>query len=100
MHLFISALEDVSNTVISTNFLISDIPPQVYTNSFLATLNARKTITGRIDDVSHMLVSMPPTLITPLGSAGKVSKVSQNISIRIDTTKERDRLDVVCALLP
>jgi len=66
---------------------------RLYTNSFLATLNARKSITGRIDDVSHMLVSMPPTLLTPIGSSGKSS---QNISIRIDTTKERDRehLDV------
>ncbi|KAF9463770.1 hypothetical protein BDZ94DRAFT_588844 [Collybia nuda] len=58
-----------------------------YTNSFLATLNARKSLTGTVDDVSHMLVSLPPSVLTPAGSIGTKAG-GQNISIRIDTTKE------------
>lgn len=67
---------------------------RLYTNSLLATLNARKSLTGTIDDVSHMLVSLPPS-ITPSGSMGgiegqrgAVKSPTGNISIRIDTTKE------------
>ncbi|KAF8067014.1 hypothetical protein FPV67DRAFT_1224385 [Lyophyllum atratum] len=75
---------------------------RLYTNSLLATLNARKSLTGTIDDVSHMLVSLPPSVMTPSGSTGGIEGrqtigkgPSQNISIRIDTTKEsvhEDRL--------
>ncbi|KAG5719380.1 hypothetical protein E4T56_gene13513 [Termitomyces sp. T112] len=62
---------------------------RLYTNSFLATLNARKAITGQVDDISHMLVSIPPTLLnTHQGSAGKKSH-QQTISIRIETTQEQ-----------
>ncbi|KAH0579391.1 hypothetical protein H2248_003530 [Termitomyces sp. 'cryptogamus'] len=62
---------------------------RLYTNSFLATLNARKAITGQVDDISHMLVSIPPTLLnTQQGSAGKKSH-QQTISIRIETTQEQ-----------
>ncbi|RDB29940.1 hypothetical protein Hypma_013791 [Hypsizygus marmoreus] len=64
---------------------------RLYTNSFLATLNARKSITGRVDDVSHMLVSIPPTL---LNTHNLSKKSNQNISIRIDTTKEHDHEDI------
>ncbi|KAF5371353.1 hypothetical protein D9615_009701 [Tricholomella constricta] len=69
----------------------------VYTNSLLATLNARNSTAGTIDNTSHMLVSLPPSIITPSGSTGGIetghrvtqSKVpAPNISIRIDTTKE------------
>ncbi|KAG6853831.1 hypothetical protein C0991_000945 [Blastosporella zonata] len=55
----------------------------VYTNSFLATLNARKTLTGKVDDVSHMLVSLPPTLLNSQTGANKIGG-QQTISIRID----------------
>ncbi|KAF8067054.1 hypothetical protein FPV67DRAFT_1226533 [Lyophyllum atratum] len=65
---------------------------RLYTNSFLATLNARKTITGKENDVSHMLVSMPPTLVNSRHTAAKKSQ--QNISIRIDTTHERNEEEV------
>ncbi|RDB29953.1 hypothetical protein Hypma_013819 [Hypsizygus marmoreus] len=64
-----------------------------YTNSLLATLNARKSLTGTMQDVSHMLVSLPPS-ITPSGSMGAVNTLGErpkgqgNITIRIDTTKE------------
>ncbi|KAF8063374.1 hypothetical protein FPV67DRAFT_239993 [Lyophyllum atratum] len=68
---------------------------RLYTNSLLATLNARKSLTGTIDDVSHMLVSLPRSVVTPSGSTGGIEgglqntgKSNQNISIRIDTTKE------------
>ncbi|KAG5642131.1 hypothetical protein DXG03_003581 [Asterophora parasitica] len=61
---------------------------RLYTNSFLATLNARKTLTGKADDVSHMLVSIPPTLLNTQHTMSK--KSAQNISIRIDTTHDRN----------
>ncbi|KAG5642133.1 hypothetical protein DXG03_003583 [Asterophora parasitica] len=71
-------------------------PNTVYTNSLLATLNARRSITG--DDTSHMLVSLPQGIVTPSGSAGGIETgghghtqskgPAPNISIRIDTTKE------------
>ncbi|KAG6855596.1 hypothetical protein H0H87_000391 [Tephrocybe sp. NHM501043] len=57
---------------------------RLYTNSFLATLNARKTITGKVDEGSHMLVSMPPTLFNTQLSAGSKKGAQQTISIRID----------------
>ncbi|KAG6867251.1 hypothetical protein C0993_005198 [Termitomyces sp. T159_Od127] len=62
----------------------------IYTNSFLATLNARKAITGQIDDVSHMLVSIPPKISTTQQSSsiGNRSQ-AQAISIRIETTREQ-----------
>lgn len=55
----------------------------VYSNSLLATLNARNSITDKIDNVDHMLVSLPR-------SALSTSQKSQanSISIRIDTTHE------------
>ncbi|PPQ71709.1 hypothetical protein CVT26_007626 [Gymnopilus dilepis] len=56
-----------------------------YTNSFLATLNARRSFSSRIDDSSHAMVSLPTAMTSPqVSTAGKV----QNIAIRIDTTKE------------
>ncbi|KAG5634711.1 hypothetical protein H0H81_001037 [Sphagnurus paluster] len=71
----------------------------VYTNSLLATLNARKSIANAVEDINHMLVSLPPS--TPAGSIGAVEVLQtsrsaskkgtttpRNISIRIDTTKE------------
>jgi hypothetical protein len=54
----------------------------VYVNSFLATLNARSNITDKIDNVDHMLVSLPRSALS------STQKSQQNISIRIDTTHE------------
>ncbi|KAF5346449.1 hypothetical protein D9756_010069 [Leucocoprinus leucothites] len=54
-----------------------------YVNSFLATLNARTSITDKIDNVDHMLVSLPRSAIS-----SNNAKSQQNISIRIDTTHE------------
>ncbi|KAF8896777.1 hypothetical protein CPB84DRAFT_1815905 [Gymnopilus junonius] len=54
-----------------------------YTNSFLATLNARKSIASRIDDTSHVMMSIPTAVTSPQVSSG-----GKNITIRIDTTKE------------
>lgn len=50
-------------------------------------------MTARIDDGSHMLVSMPPSVLSPSNSAG--GKVQPNIAIRIETTQMRDDLDTV-----
>ncbi|KAF8625134.1 hypothetical protein AX17_006913 [Amanita inopinata Kibby_2008] len=58
---------------------------RLYTNSFLATLNARKSIAETVDDHGHMLVSLQPTVLST-SSASKSHQ--QNISIRIDTTQE------------
>jgi hypothetical protein len=69
-------------------------PVTVYANSLLATLNARKHLAGRrIDDTSHMLVSMPPCVLSPANSSG--GKVPPNISIRVETTQQRDGLEAV-----
>ncbi|KXN80800.1 Endoplasmic reticulum mannosyl-oligosaccharide 1,2-alpha-mannosidase [Leucoagaricus sp. SymC.cos] len=53
-----------------------------YVNSFLATLNARISITDKIDNIDHMLVSLPRSALS------STHKSQQNISIRIDTTHE------------
>jgi len=56
-----------------------------YTNSFLATLNARKSFTSKFDDSSHIMMSIPTSITSPqVSTVGK----SQNIAIRIDTAKE------------
>ena len=65
----------------------------VYVNSLLATLNARKHILGRIDDVNHMLVSMPASVLSPYNSS--TGKTQPSISIRIETKQEQDGLDEV-----
>ncbi|KDR73254.1 hypothetical protein GALMADRAFT_251847 [Galerina marginata CBS 339.88] len=56
-----------------------------YTNSFLATLNARKSFSSQIDESSNMMMSVPPSIVSPHATTN--SKL-QNIAIRIDTTKE------------
>jgi hypothetical protein len=61
----------------------------VYTNAFLATLNARKAMSGAPTENSHMMVSMPSTLLNSVnGVNSKSQKSSQGISIRIDTTTQ------------
>ncbi|KAG6915649.1 hypothetical protein DXG01_010613 [Tephrocybe rancida] len=68
---------------------------RLYTNSLLATLNARRSITSSADGGSHMLVSIPPSIVHPTSSTGDCTGVKSatapNISIRIDTTKESMR---------
>ncbi|EDQ99371.1 uncharacterized protein LACBIDRAFT_316568 [Laccaria bicolor S238N-H82] len=64
-----------------------------YTNSFLATLNARKRISSDVDETSHMMVSLPPTVLTGNMTTGSRT-AQQNISIRIETTKEALRDEV------
>ncbi|KAF5309466.1 hypothetical protein D9619_012419 [Psilocybe cf. subviscida] len=57
-----------------------------YTNSFIATLNARRSISSKIDEgSSHMMLSMPSSVNHQQTGTG--TKM-QNISIRIDTLKE------------
>ncbi|KAF8154969.1 hypothetical protein B0H34DRAFT_718827 [Crassisporium funariophilum] len=60
-----------------------------YTNSFLATLNARKSMSGNnFDDTNnHQMLSLPTSVISPHSS----SNGKQNIAIRIETTKENLR---------
>lgn len=54
----------------------------------MATLNARRSITSKIDEnSSHMMLSMPSSINhQPAGTGSKV----QSISIRIDTLKEAE----------
>jgi hypothetical protein len=51
----------------------------------LATLNARRSFSSRLDDSSHMMMSLPATVTSPqVSTASKL----QNIAIHINTTKE------------
>ncbi|TFK32634.1 hypothetical protein BDQ12DRAFT_692231 [Crucibulum laeve] len=61
---------------------------RLYSNSFLATLNARRSLTATdVDNVN--MVSLPTSGISGVSpNATTMSKNQQNISIRIDTTKE------------
>jgi len=66
---------------------------RLYTNSLLATLNARQVLTGKVEDVSHMLVSMPSTLLNSqngLGRKNSKSTKAQNISIHIERSTIKD----------
>ncbi|KAF8879136.1 hypothetical protein BD779DRAFT_1163234 [Infundibulicybe gibba] len=66
---------------------------RLYTNSLLATLNARKTmLDGNVTYISHKMASLPPntaTSNTPMSS----QSAKKCISIRIDTEQEVDRDD-------
>ncbi|KAG6879188.1 hypothetical protein C0992_004491, partial [Termitomyces sp. T32_za158] len=77
---------------------------RLYTNSFLATLNARKAITGQVDDVSHMLVSIPPAFSNTRQISTGNKLQHQAISIRIETTQEQHSMvsknDLVCFYSP
>ncbi|KAG6916023.1 hypothetical protein DXG01_008792 [Tephrocybe rancida] len=60
---------------------------KVYTNSLLAALNARKSIAaGDMDDISHVLISMPPALTN-----GDMRRSQQTFAINVQTTQERSR---------
>ncbi|KJA15403.1 hypothetical protein HYPSUDRAFT_194341 [Hypholoma sublateritium FD-334 SS-4] len=61
---------------------------RLYTNSFLATLNARTSFQSNFDD-SHMMMSMPSSVVSPhatqhLGTKGR------NITIRVDTATSKN----------
>jgi len=68
-----------SNTLIYASFYFCI--GRLYLNSFLATLNARQSISEQIDNVDHMLVSIPKSVVSS-------QTTKQNISIRIDKTQE------------
>jgi len=68
----------------------------VYTNAFLATLNARQSTTPGSVETSHMLMSMPPSMLSTTVNGGSSQKVSQGISIRIERTTTRAYPDLVC----
>ena len=55
----------------------------VYTNSFIATLNARKNVAQTLDENGNMLVTFQT-----VSGADKRASQQGNISIRIDTTQE------------
>jgi len=57
-----------------------------YTNSFLATLNARDSIKGNVDDTSYMMMSLPCSG-TDYSRTIAESK-QQGLAIRINTTTE------------
>lgn len=64
----------------------------VYSNSLLATLNARKNIRGQVDD-EHLMVSIPASALssgTPTGTHNRSKNIarSQRISIHVATAKE------------
>jgi hypothetical protein len=64
-----------------------------YTNSFLATLNARKSLSGHVDDSAHMMSSIPQSS-NGMVSPPHGSSISKHISIRIETTREVPRHDM------
>ncbi|KAF9474071.1 hypothetical protein BDN70DRAFT_936930 [Pholiota conissans] len=68
---------------------------RLYTNSFLATLNARRSFQSNFDDSNHMMMSMPTSVVSPQGTQlGIVGKSStKNISIRIETATTKDNKD-------
>jgi hypothetical protein len=57
----------------------------VYTNSLLASLNARRIIRGIATDMDHFTNSAPDRVLSPRSATGSRT---QNISIRIDTQKD------------
>jgi len=57
-----------------------------YTNSFLATLNARQSLKGNVDDTSYMMMSVPGNPLSPTATRGDSKQ--QGITIRIDTTHD------------
>jgi len=58
-----------------------------YVNSFLATLNARNSLKGNVDDTSYMMMSLPSSGGNSSRTATESSK-QKAIAIRIDTTTE------------
>jgi len=54
---------------------------RLYSNSLLATLNARRILRGRVDDVDVMMLTIPSTSTSS-------SRPNKNISIRVNTTHD------------
>ncbi|KAF9000141.1 hypothetical protein BDQ17DRAFT_1308178 [Cyathus striatus] len=65
---------------------------RLYTNSFLATLNARRTVDNGFDD--HNMVSLPTTSGQSPNVTTNSKHFHQNISIRVDTTKDAKRDEI------
>ncbi|KAH9475728.1 hypothetical protein JR316_0011287 [Psilocybe cubensis] len=67
---------------------------RLYTNSFLATLNARNSFTSQIDEntTSRMMGSIPTSVISGHQAATNSMKM-KNITIRIDTSTTKDALN-------
>jgi hypothetical protein len=63
----------------------------VYTNSLLATLNARKSISNTVDDTSHFLVSAPTTRFA--SNNRDSPKRHPSLSILVETTKTQNVYD-------
>lgn len=57
-----------------------------YTNSFLATLNARESIKNNVNDTNHMMMSIPSGVLSHGGTLSESKQ--QSITIRIDTTSD------------
>ncbi|KAF8231687.1 hypothetical protein L208DRAFT_50039 [Tricholoma matsutake] len=88
---FISLLASPHTLLYAPWYLFSG---RLYTNSLLASLNARKFVTnGRrvVDETSDIFVSMPQFLTS--STSRPTTKASQNIAIRVDTTQEQYALD-------
>ncbi|KAF8814868.1 hypothetical protein BYT27DRAFT_7156633 [Phlegmacium glaucopus] len=64
-----------------------------YTNSFLATLNARRSIKDSVDDTSYMMMSIPTNGLSH-STNHQTSKQQPSIAIRIDTTTEGEAYSV------
>ncbi|KAG6844256.1 hypothetical protein H0H87_008349 [Tephrocybe sp. NHM501043] len=62
----------------------------VYTNSFLATLNARQAISNKVnvEDTDHMLVSMPTALFSK-SSTREAGAARPGFAINVRTIRER-----------
>ena len=74
----------------------------VYTNSFLATLNARQSLKGPVNNTSFMMMSLPTNGLSHISSGTTESRQQQSIAIRIDTTTEEMKCETtsVCPLCP
>jgi len=60
-----------------------------YTNSFLATLNARQSLKGNVDETSCIMMSLPGGGLNSIGMMSDLKP--QSIAIRIDKTTEGRR---------
>ena len=85
---FISLSDAVSESYLHPTIPLDGIVSfTVYTNSFLAALNARKNVRG-CNTASQMVISMPTTLPAPATSRQR--SVTKNISVLVQTTREQE----------
>jgi hypothetical protein len=80
-HLFVSTHVDILWEMLLSFFFLF---PTVYTNSFLATLNARESMKNNVNDTNHMMMSIPSGVLSQGGTHSKSKQ--QSITIRIDTS--------------